>query len=186
MQADWEFEVGGDAPVIDAVWSGLVDLRLHPEAVADLPEVQHFSGFASALRMLNAASSPVWTSKCDFWPALDPDEFSADELDAPPEMATHAAGCYIDILPVSDEISSNASLLERVCKRTCLALAAVVLQGCRVDLIVRRALIREGSLHLGITAYVTACASAEDGARELLGKALGALTSTFRDNSTLQ
>jgi hypothetical protein len=30
MEADWEFEVGGDAPVIDALWPGFVDLRLSP------------------------------------------------------------------------------------------------------------------------------------------------------------
>jgi hypothetical protein len=28
LEADWEFEVGGDAPVIDALWPGFVDLRL--------------------------------------------------------------------------------------------------------------------------------------------------------------
>ncbi len=31
MEADWEFEVGGDAPVIEAHWPGFVDLRQNPE-----------------------------------------------------------------------------------------------------------------------------------------------------------
>ena len=31
MEADWEFEVGGDAPVIEALWAGFVDLRSQPD-----------------------------------------------------------------------------------------------------------------------------------------------------------
>jgi hypothetical protein len=38
MEADWEFEVGGDAPVIEAPWPGFVDLRLHPERAWQLSE----------------------------------------------------------------------------------------------------------------------------------------------------
>ena len=35
MEADWEFEVGGDAPVIDACWPGFVDLRRIPGAARE-------------------------------------------------------------------------------------------------------------------------------------------------------
>ena len=38
MEADWEFEVGGDAPVIEACWEGFIDLRKTPERARQLPE----------------------------------------------------------------------------------------------------------------------------------------------------
>jgi hypothetical protein len=71
MEADWEFEVGGDAtvpeaPIIDACWSGFVDLQSAPERARLLPEASQFPALADALVKLNGVGSPVWTSKCDF------------------------------------------------------------------------------------------------------------------------
>ena len=39
MEADWEVEVGGGAPVIEADWPGFVDLRGEPERVNEMEEV---------------------------------------------------------------------------------------------------------------------------------------------------
>src|SRR5271155_5837199 len=103
MQADWEFELGSGAPVIEARWSGFVDLRLDPRRAFLLPEAAQLPALAQALLRLNAAASPVWTSKCDFFPSLAPGEFDADELDAPPSSSVHAVACYIDLLPRSDQ-----------------------------------------------------------------------------------
>src|SRR5208337_4431139 len=98
MEADWEFEVGGNAPVIETHWPGFVDLRQNPERARQLPEAAQLPGLAEVLAKLNAVDSPVWTSKCDVWPHLEPDEFDPDELDAPPGCS-YAMGCYIDLLP---------------------------------------------------------------------------------------
>src|SRR5580658_1022540 len=98
MEADWEFEVGGDGPVIEACWAGFVDLRRMPERACDLPESALLPGLAMVLQRLNSEASPFWTSKCDFWPMLEAGEFAPDELDAPPGCAAHAMSCYIDLL----------------------------------------------------------------------------------------
>jgi hypothetical protein len=117
MEADWEFEVGPDAaglaaPVIDALWPGFVDLRRAPELAWNLPEAAQLPALAEALAKLNAAASPVWTSKCDFWPNLEADEFDAGELDAPPGCLAHAMGCYIDLLPGSDQQWAQPAIAE--------------------------------------------------------------------------
>jgi hypothetical protein len=107
MEADWEFELGADAagqaaPVIDAAWPGWVDLRRSPELARQLPEAAAFPALAEALIRLNSAASPVWSAKCDYWSSLEAGEFDPDELDAPPGCTSHATGCYIDLLPVSE------------------------------------------------------------------------------------
>jgi len=68
MEADWEVEIGGGAPIIDACWDGLVHLQTAPERAAELPEAADLPRLAEALVRLNAPRSPVWTSKCDVWP----------------------------------------------------------------------------------------------------------------------
>ena len=130
---------------IEAHWPGFVDLRSSPERAWQLPEAAQLPALAEALAKLNAAASPVWTSKCDFWPRLEPDEFDPDELDAPPGCADHAMGCYIDLLPRSDRQWAQPAMAAAACKRVCGLLRAVPLRCCRVDLVIRRAFINPGA-----------------------------------------
>jgi hypothetical protein len=176
MEADYEFEVGGDAPVIEAHWAGFVDLRRAPERAGKLPEIVQFPALAEALTKLNAADSTVWTSKCDFWPHLEPDEFDPDELDAPPGCAAHAMGCFIDLLPNSDQPWTLPAQAEKACKRICGLLNAVPLACCRVDLVIRRAFITPELMDLGVTAYLTACGESFSAAEKTLEAALAAFT----------
>ncbi len=44
MEVDWEVEVGGGAPVIEALWMGFVDLRRNPERLGEIAEAANFSG----------------------------------------------------------------------------------------------------------------------------------------------
>ena len=176
MEANWEFEVGGDAPVIEAHWAGFVDLRSHPESAEDLPETTQFPALATALARLNAADSLVWTSKCDFWPDLEPGEFDPDELDAPSGCATHAMGCYIDLLPRSNQQWALPAIAEKACKRICGLLHSVPLGCCRVDLVIRRAFITPDGMDLGITAYLTSCGESPEAAAKTLEAALAAFT----------
>jgi hypothetical protein len=176
MEADWEFEVGGDAPVIEAHWAGFVDLSGHPERALDLPETTQFPALAEALARLNATDSPVWTSKCDFWPYLDAGEFDPDEMDAPPAFTAHAMGCFIDLLPKSDQQWALPEMAEKACKRICGLLNAVQLGCCRVDLVIRRAFTAPELLGLGVTAYLTACGETTAEAKRTLEAALAAFT----------
>jgi hypothetical protein len=191
MKADWEFEVGGDAPVIDAYWAGFVDLCTAPERVCELPEISELAELGSTLLRLNSVSSPVWTAKCDFWPVLEPGEFDTDELDAgehdaPPGCALHGAACYIDILPRADGAWSQPPLAEAACRRLCELLGRVPLRCCRADLIIRRALLVQDRMDLGITAYIVACGATEAEAARTLSNALAAFADAICDKSTLQ
>jgi hypothetical protein len=189
VEADWEFEVGGDAPVIDACWPGFIDLRLNPDHALDLEEAAALPGLAKALGCLNGAASPVWTVKCDVWRITDRAEFDADELDAPSESTTYAMGCYIDILPGGDQQWITPHAASAVCIRFCDLLRAVPLRCCRADLIVRRALLQTDESDvaaLGATAYFTACGPTEKSAEGALEAALSAFASALVPQPTLQ
>jgi hypothetical protein len=186
MEADWEFEVGLAAPVIDALWPGFVDLRLAPERAGHLPEAAQFPALAEALAKLNDAASPVWTCKCDFWPRLEADELDAGELDAPPGCMAHAMGCYIDLLPRDDQGWAQPAMAEAVCKRVCGLLRTVPLGCCRADLVIRHAFITADRMDLGITAYLTSCGPSSAQAGRTLAAALTALTDAFGSHSTVE
>jgi len=193
LEADWGFEVGGDAPVIDALWPGFIDLRWTPQRANDmrariisLPESAQLPGLATTLEMLNAENSPVWTSKCDFWPDLQADEFDPDELDAPAGHFAHASGCYIDLLPKGDLQWTIPQTAAASCSQLCVGMHAIALRCCRLDLVVRRSLIVPYHMDFGITAYFTACGSTGGNAVQTLEEALAAFAGVLCAESTLQ
>ncbi len=177
MEADWELELGSDAPVIDAAWPGFVDLRVSPNRIAEIDETRQFPALSDTLLRLNARNSPVWTAKCDVWPVEDP--IDPYEMDAEPADATHAVGCYIDLLPRSDQQWSVPEKAASSCRFLCERLRGLPLRCSRVDLIVRHAHIAPDVNDLGITAYVTACGPSEANARTQLAAALAAFLDTL-------
>lgn len=178
MEADWEFELGEGAPVIDAAWSGFVDLRCSPQRATDLTETHALPALAEVLVRLNQPrSSPVWTAKCDVWV---PESIDPYELDAPPGVPLSALACYVDLLPRSDQQWNTPSMIEQACHALCTRLRAVPLRCCRADLVVRRAVLAPEVFDLGITAYLTACAPGDPGAAAArLSDALHALADTL-------
>jgi hypothetical protein len=172
MEADWEVEIGGDAPVIDARWADFIDLRREPGRAATLVEVSDLPVLARALVRLNSAGSPVWTSKSDVW---EQHTFDPDEMDAPPGTAAASAiACYIDLLPRSDQEWRVHGQAVAACTKLCGRLRQVPVRSCRADLVVRRASIAPDLPDHGITAYLTACGSTLEEARATLGVALTA------------
>ena len=171
VEADWEVEIGQGAPLIDPHWPGFVDLRRTPECAQQLPEVAWLRGLDDALVRLNRAQSPVWTAKCDVWP-LDAGEFDADEMNAPLESATFGQGCYIDLLPASEQQWSVPAMAISWCKDMCSLLRAVPLPCCRVDLIVRSAALSPNRMDIGITGYLTSCGPTIEDANQVLQAAL--------------
>jgi hypothetical protein len=170
MEADWEIEIGGDAPVIDAHWPGLVDLRAETGRVQEIVETQLLPGLAEALMRLNSAESPVWTCKTD---VFVPERIDPDELSATVDEATCAIACYIDVLMRGDQAWNFPFKAERACRQLCARLREIPLRCCRVDLVIRRA--RVGDLNdLGATAYLTACGSTSTDARARLAECLSA------------
>ena len=175
MEADWEFELGQDAPVIEAYWSGFVDLRAHPERALELSECGELPALADALVKLNSMSSPVWTSKAD---VFTPEHVDPDEMTSFAEDATCAIACYVDLLMSGDHTWNLPFEAERDCKSLCSRLRADSLGNCRVDIVIRRALVVDTN-NLGATVYVTACGSSMEKAKTRLGECLNAFTSVL-------
>ncbi len=186
MEADWEFEVGGEAPVIEAWWPGLVDLRRSPASVVEIPEAAEFPALGDVLIRLNGASSPVWTSKCGVWTSDNVELFDADEFDAPPGGTAHTHGCYIDLLPKDEGQWLSADAIAAVCKSWSAVFRGVSLGSCRADLIIRRAFTPPGRMHLAVTAYLTGSGFTPGEARVALEAALGLFADVLSNQSTLQ
>jgi hypothetical protein len=178
MEADWEVELGGDAPIIDAFWPGFIDLQKLPNRVSEIAEIRQLPALGKLLLRLNdAQTSPVWTAKCDVWIV---EAFDPDELDAPTGSAEHALACYIDLLPRSDQKWNSLESAVADCKARCARLRSVALHCCRADLIVRRALLAPDTNtpdanNLGITVYLTGCGDTPEIAVSSLSAAVCAL-----------
>jgi len=176
MEADWEFELGGGAPIIEAHWPGFVDLREHPHRAAELTEARRLPGLADALARMNAPNSPVWTSKTD---VFDPGPLDADELGATHEEAQYTVACYVDLLMRSDQVWNSPFKAEQSCRDLRNRLRKVPLRCCRIDLVIRRAHVDPDLNDLGATAYLAACGRCESDARACLAECLSAFAAAI-------
>lgn len=145
MEADWDVEIGGGAPVIEAEWTGtggsagFVDLRDHPERIGEVREAANFDPLAKLLLSLNAAGSPVWTSKCDLWE---------------PEAGILAV--YLDVLPLIGKIFAEWRQAEGFCRELVARLELVEHgEDGNVELVIRQAIAGERD-GFGVTAYLSA------------------------------
>jgi hypothetical protein len=186
MEADWEFEIGGGAPVIEAWWPGFIDLRRSPASIVDIPEAIELPALGDVLIRLNNVHSPVWTSKCGMWTNDDAERFDADEFDAPPGGTAHTHGCYIDLLPLREEQWPSADAIAAVCKSWSAGLHGLPIRSCRADLVIRRAFTPPERMHLGVTAYLTGGGSTAGGALAALEAALAPFADMLCNQSTLQ
>jgi len=191
MEADWEVEIGGGAPVIEAFWPGFVNLRRTPLRIAEVSEALAFPALGRFLAQVNGEVSPLWTSKCDVWEpdraeqaGLDPAHPASVEGDS--EIIVLA--CYIDLLPRRGVLFAQWQAAERFCREWVERLETVDLPLSRVELIVRQAVAGDAE-GFGITAYVSILESPlemnADGARvrdqsaNLLAQVLGILAASI-------
>jgi hypothetical protein len=205
MEADWEIEIGGGAPIIEALWSGFVDLRRAPAQIGELSEALEFPPLARFLAHVNGAASPLWSSKCDVWePAADRgadldrieptavlDEPDGLEVEAQKTGVSAALACYVDLLPRQNLLFAQWEDAERFCRAWVERLESVDLADGQIDLIVRQA--AAGQIEgFGITAYVSVVGSPpltnagqswEQGLeRERIGAALGSALEAMADS----
>ena len=166
VEADWEIELGGHAPIIDVRWSGFVDLRRSPEKVCDLAEVLQLPALAPALVRLNSPESLLYTAKCDVWQVAEIDPL---EFDAPQETPAQAMVIYVDLVPCAPQLWSHHDRAIAWCRALCTCLRNAPLRCSRVDLVIRRAR-RTPELEdkIGITAYLAACGPTVEAARAQL------------------
>jgi hypothetical protein len=140
MDIDWEVEIGGGAPVIEAHWPGFIDLRAHPERINEIAEASEFPPLADLLLKLNSLISPVWTSKCDVWR---------------PEQGGLA--CYIDLIPKDESVFCEWKRAEGFCRTLTSQMIADDVSDCgaTATLVVRQAVTNQAE-GFGITAYFSA------------------------------
>ena len=186
MEADWEFEIGGEAPVIEAWWPGFIDLRRELASIVAIPEAMELPTLGNVLVRLNAPHAALWTSKCGLWTSNDAEQFDADEFDAPPGGTACTHGCYIDLLPRDEQQWQSADVIEAACTSWCARYRALPLRSCRADLIIRRAFTPPERMDLAVTAYLTGSGSTAAEALAVLEAALPRFADVLCVESTLQ
>jgi hypothetical protein len=162
VEADWEIELGGGAPVIDVSWQGFVDLRRSPEKASELAEVLMLPALAPVLVRLNSPHSFAYSVKCDVWPITEIDPL---EFDAPQELAAHGMAVYLDLVPCDPTLWTNPDKAIPWCRTVSACLKSMPLRCCRIDLVIRRAMrTPEPEDGIGITVYLAACGPAVEAA----------------------
>jgi hypothetical protein len=180
MEADWEVEVGPEAPVIDALWEGFVDLKRVPERIGEIAAARRLPTLADALLRLNH-SQTIWTAKCDLWTLAECDP---DEMDATSDEAANAVACYVDLLPQDRLVFPTLETAEQWARTVTAGLRSMICRRCRVDLAIRTAFV--GDVRgFGITAYVTGCGEGSDQSMNALSAALKIFVETAC-SSTIQ
>lgn len=173
MEIDWEVEIGGGAPVIEALWLGFVDLHRSPERLGEIAEAAVFPALADLLSALNRPASPLWTAKCDVWEPA-PDELATPEWAGPgpkPVVQPTTLACYVDLLPVEGRVFAQWPQAEQFCREWVARLDPLLLPNCRVDMIVRQAIAEEAE-GFGVTAYLRGTGRDRSTAAEALSAAL--------------
>jgi hypothetical protein len=191
IEADWEVEIGGGAPAIDAQWAGWIDLRRWPERIAEIAEAAGFAPLAQLLLTLNAPHSPLWTAKCDLWEQKMEEETAVPGEQIVPPGAGEGTkpcslACYIDLLPVEGLVFAEWTSAEEICRAWTTRLDGEMSADGRVDWVVRMALAgaAEG---FGVTAYLSVVdrdrAAAEAALARLMERFAAALLPISRSES---
>jgi hypothetical protein len=183
MEADWSVALAAGDPVIAVPWGApdadirkcrFVDLRLGAHLIDEIQEARSKPALRSALVLLNAAPSPLWTAKCDAWTSsvaegaepIDPYEMAAEPADT-----AFGAGSYIDLLPRDISFLSSFERQERWIRAVTEVLRSTPASAARVELVLRRAEV-EGAPGFGVTWFVEGCGATAQRAGQAWTKAL--------------
>jgi hypothetical protein len=174
--------VGQGASVIEAAWAGFVDLRRAPQRVAEIAEAAAFPPLAELLLALNADDSPVWTAKCDFWEAEDV-ESTGIVPESAADRCLQALACYVDVLPAEERVFAQWHQAEALCRDWVARLNAVAAPRCRINLVVRQALVGEAE-GFAVTAYIAGAGGDRAQATEALAAAMAAFSEVIPGGAT--
>jgi hypothetical protein len=183
MEADWTVALGAGDPVITVPWAAsggdirkcsFVDLRLGAHLIDEIEEARSKPPLRSALLLLNAAASPLWTAKCDAWTSsvdegaepFDPYEMAADAGDT-----AFGAGSYIDLLARDISFLSGFEGQEQWIRAVTQVLRSTPASAARAELVLRRAEV-EGASGFAVTWFVEGCGSTAQRAGQRWAQAL--------------
>ncbi len=178
MEADWTVALAGGDPVVTVPWAGntcrFVDLRLGAHLVDEIEEARSEPALRSALLLLNAATSPLWTAKCDAWTgSVDQgaEPFDPYEMNAEADEVAFGAGSYIDLLPRDAAFLAGFERQERWVRAVAEVLRSIPARAARVELVVRRAEVEKVS-GFAVTWFVEGCGSTAQSAGQRWAEAL--------------
>ncbi|MFI5102575.1 MAG: hypothetical protein ACHP9V_04290 [Terriglobales bacterium] len=175
MDADFSIELGREDPVLDLPWNDpegkltYLNLKRHPESMAQIEEGVRFPELGEFLRALNSAHSKVETAKCDAWATT---ELSAEEeaFDAPHKFAS-----YVDVVFSNIDVRLSFSVHEQFARKLAELLRRAPEIPSKAEVCVRRCYFGEES---GVgegfycTLYVSGYGNDEPSARQNWGVGL--------------
>ena len=183
MEADWTVALAPGDPVITVPWAAsgddmrtcrFVDLRLGPHMVDEIEEARSKPALRTALLLLNAATSPLWTAKCDAWTSSvdeGAEPFDPYEMDAESGDTAFGAGSYIDLLPRDVSFLAGFERQERWIRVVTEELRSTPASAARIELVLRRAEV-EGASGFAVTWFVEGCGSTAQRAGQRWAEAL--------------
>ena len=183
MEADWAVALAAADPVITVPWAAsgddirqcrFVDLRQGTHLIDEIEEARSKPPLRSALLLLNAAASPLWTAKCDAWTSsvdegaepFDPYEMGAESGDT-----AFGAGSDVDLLARDVSFLASFERQELWIRKVTEVLRSIPASAARVELVLRRAEV-EGTSGFAVTWFVEGCGSTAQGAGQRWARAL--------------
>lgn len=181
MLTEWSAECAADDPLIEVPWAALdgdlrwVDLRNDPNALDEISEADEHPALLAALRALNAARSPVYTSKCDVW-QMDEEELGhlRDELLLEEDVGAAGITSYIDLVFVDRTTFASRHQSEQMMHRIDRLARELPHSLAKLELVLRPAVVDLAMVHEGyaITLYIKGCGVDEFEANERWSAAL--------------
>jgi hypothetical protein len=190
MDADFSIELGQDDPVLDFPWNdpsgnlAYVDVKRHPEFMAQIEEAEKFPELKEFLSVLNSPRSMLETAKCDTWATMD---LSAEE-----EIyeATHKFASYVDVVFAENggrpSTRHSFPAHEQFARKLVKLLRTAPVTLSSVEVCVRRCYFyRASSIQEGFycTLYISGYGSDDPSARQNWGVALKLLTDAIKQLS---
>ena len=183
MEADWTIALAVGDPVITVPWAAsdddirqcrFVDLRQDADRINEIEEARSKPPLRSALLLLNSATSPLWTAKCDAWTSSvdeGADPFDPYEMGADPGDTAFGAGSYVDLLARDVSFLASFERQERWIRAVTEVLRSTPTSAARVELVLRRA-EAEGTSGFAVTWFVEGCGSIAEHAEQRWASAL--------------
>ena len=176
MQAEFSVELGADDPTLAMPWRDpegrwtYLDLRAHPELIAEVEEANHLPEMREFLVAVNAAASNLQSAKCDAW-------FSREIMEEEQVFGAPAKfGSYVDVTFRQAAPQGSFPIHEAFALRLVELLRRAPELPAAMEAIIRRAHFEEadGKVREGFyfTIYVTGYGEDEAEAKQSCGIAL--------------
>jgi hypothetical protein len=154
MQADYAVELGREDETLEVPWaasdgsSRYHDLKRNPGKIAEIEEAARFPELRNLLTLVNGATSPLETAKCDAW--------SSEEIHPEEEIFAEPwkFGSYVDLLFSESSARYSFDRYESLLKRLVALLQRAPEIPASAEFLLRRCFYHEGE-EVGDGFYVT-------------------------------